>query len=383
MDLISYDDLSRLAAADESAHVSVFAPMQVRAPQTAQNPIRWVNQLRRAERALRADGLPVEQIDALVGPGYLLADDRMFWEHQRGGLAYYAAPGWTTWFRVPVELPELVAVGSRFVVGPLLEVLAAGGRFWVLTLSQRQVRLFEASRFTIDEVPAAELPAAAPARGPRRAGRERPDAFVAARGGAGSGGTVYFGRGTSPEQLRTAETARYFREVDAVLRARAAGTVAPPLLLAGDSPLLSLYRQASSYPALLDVALSGNAAEHPSETLHALAWMQLESELRAEESAAAAAYRRRAGTGRTAAEPDQVLEAALQGRVDTLLVSTAAFGSAPTADAAVLRVGAEPPSVADQLDRAAAACLAHGGTVHAVAPERMPGAGPAAALLRY
>lgn len=64
-------------------------------------------------------------------------------------------------------------------------------------------------------------------------------------------------------------------------------------------------------------------------------------------------------------------------------MSTAAFRPAPSADATVLRVEAEPLSVADQLDRAAAACLAHAGTVHAVASERVPGGGPAAALLRY
>ncbi|MGH3262272.1 MAG: hypothetical protein ACRDNS_09775 [Trebonia sp.] len=340
-----------------------------------------MNHLRRAERALREDGVPVAEIDTLVGPGYLLVEDRTFWEHQRDGLVYYATPEWSTWLRVPIALPELVAVGRRLVVGPLLELLVDGATFWVLALSQRRVRLFEATRFAFAEPIADRLPDNAMALARAGAGRARPDAFAA--GGVRAGGTVFFGRGERPERSRSAEIARYFREVDAVLRARVDGAKPPPLLLAGDTALLAAYRKVSRYPALLEVSLPGNSVERTPESLIASARLRLDARLRVDESAAAAEYRRRKGTGLTATEPDAVLDAALQGWVATLLLSTAAFWPGASAAEPLLRLAAEPVTVADRLDRAAAACMAHAGTVHAVSPERMPSAGPSAAVLRF
>jgi hypothetical protein len=128
----------------------------------------------------------------------------------------------------------------------------------------------------------------------------------------------------------------------------------------------------------------------PIEELHRRAWLQIEPQLRGDESAAAARYRQLAGTGRTAHEPGAVLAAARAGRVESLFLSSSIMATPPDS---VLLLGAGARSQFDRLDwldqfdrldQAAAACLAHGGAVYLVAPERMPIRDEcAAALLRY
>jgi hypothetical protein len=79
----------------------------------------------------------------------------------------------------------------------------------------------------------------------------------------------------------------------------------------------------------------------------------------------------------------EVLAAAEQGRIDTLLISTdASWGQDGAAETPLIFLG-HPPCLGEQLDLAAIATLQRGGAVFAVPSRRMPEAGPVAATLRY
>lgn len=380
VDELTAENLADLARPGTSVHLSLFAPMVTHGAQIAQNPIRWSNQLRRAEQALRQGGASADEVAAALRPARALVDDREFWMHQGDGLAYFATADGARWFRVAIALPELVAVGHRFLIGPLLAGLGASGRFWVLTLSQDGVRLFEASRFSIDETPLEDVPE--DALPPERSGRRRPMASFTGPGSAGAG-AVFFGGGTAPDRQRATDLARYFRAVDEILRRLAGPSAPPPLLLAGDEGVLPIYREVSTYPALAERELARNTAELSLDELHDAAWELIEPSLRAGEIAAAAEYEQRAGTGLTASEPGAVLDAAVHGRVATLLISSEVFVPAASPADGVLHLDTDPRSPADLLDEAAGTCLVHGATVYSVAPQGVPGDGPAAALLRF
>jgi hypothetical protein len=51
-----------------------------------------------------------------------------------------------------LDLPELAVVDDRFQVTPLLPLLAGDGHFFVLALSQNQIRLLEGTRDRVEEV---------------------------------------------------------------------------------------------------------------------------------------------------------------------------------------------------------------------------------------
>jgi hypothetical protein len=376
MDRISHDDLVALTASDDELSVSLFTPTVRSGAQIAQNPIRWKNVLTGVEEALRRDGTPTTQVDAVLEHARGLLRDTEFWQYQSDGLAFFARPGWARWFRLPLDLPALAAVGKRFFTAPVLEMLTAGGRFLLLGLSRQQVRLFEGSRFGLEEASVA-LPSR-PVN--EREMRGRPDAFVAGSGGAHAG-VVFYTRGERDQRQRE-ETLQYFREVDTAV-GRYASDHRVPLLLAGAGDLVPLYRLVNTYPGIVSGGLATNAEQLPLDVLHADARTLLEPVLRRDVDAAIAQYRQMLGTGLTSREPAAILAAAIDGRIDTLLLSASAFTHAPSNALQVLRLGALPRTVADQLDQAATACLAHGGTLHTVPDELMPQATAAAALLRF
>lgn len=366
--------------------MSLFVPMLARGRHAAQNPIRWKNLLIRTEAALRDLADPIE-VAATLAAVRALTPDRLPATPQTRGLAVFAAPGWSRCFRVPFHVPELSAVGDRFLVAPLLDVAVPGQRFLVLALNQSQVRLFAGTRFGLEAMRADELPAGPASRSAARPRDviSRPGAFLAGRGGSGTG-AVFYGRG-GLDQQRHEETLQYFRTVDAMLPARTGGEL-PVVLLAGVGHLIALYRQVSRYPNLAPTALASDPARLSIAALHSSALALLEPQLRQDEIATAKRLRDLSGTGRTLCEPAEVLTAARAGRIDVLFLAEIVFARPSSRQAAVLRLAGGSCGVADQLDQAATECRAHGGRVFLVPADRMPcpstpGGSPAAALLRY
>ncbi|AVT37797.1 hypothetical protein [Plantactinospora sp. BB1] len=375
MDLLTAPDLAELASSRGGLRISLYVPTQRGGPATARNRIRLRNLLRHTERVLRADGIGVGRLDAVLGPAWQLLDPPRSWDQPSDGLAVFLGPDEVRQLRVPLRLPELVTVGDRFVVRPLLPLLSASGRFCVLTLTHDEIRLFEGTRRGLDEVALEGLPLAVWLTMPRP--QQHAHAFLA--GGAGAGGGTLFHDGG--DQETTQRVLQHFQRVDQALGDLChQGQV--PLVLAGVRSLQALYRRANTYPRLLPTGVDGSPRGMPVDVLHRLSWALVEPMLRRDEAAAAATYRRLRGTGRTTVDPREVLTAAQQGRVEALFLSTDAPGHATGVDAGPLVRLAETLQPADELDLAWVATLRHRGEVHALAPSRMPERGPVAATRR-
>jgi hypothetical protein len=81
-----------------------------------------------------------------------LLADHVFRQRQNQGLALFLAPHIFREYRVPVALDEWVVVTHRFHIKPLLPLLSGNGHFFVLALSQKEVRLLQGTRYSISEV---------------------------------------------------------------------------------------------------------------------------------------------------------------------------------------------------------------------------------------
>jgi hypothetical protein len=376
MDILDAQDLARLADQRGGTRVSVFLPTHRGGPQTDRNRIRLKNLLRHAHHALHTDGVQAGQIEAILEPGYHLLDLMRPRDQPSDGLALFLGPDGFRHLQVPLRLPELVTVGDRFVVRPLLPLLTAGGHFHLLALNQDEIRLFHGTRFGLDAVELDGLPLAVWLTMPRR--RPQVHAFLANRGGAGSG-AVYHGSGEEDTKL---PVLRHFQRVDQALGDLLGGDQAP-LVLAGVRSLQAIYHQANTRPQLLAAGVDGNPRHLSPDQLHHHAWPHVEPVLRGNEATAAVAYRAAQGTGRTSDEPVEVLAAAQQGRVETLFLSIDAPDWSTHGDGgALVRLG-DISSPSEQLGLAAVATLRHGGAVYAVAASRMPGTRQVAAILRY
>lgn len=385
MDLLSRDDLRALIEERADPCVSVFLPTHRAGPaELQQNRIRLKNLLREAEDRLVEGGRRASAAREIVGSGRALLEDGAFWRHQADGLALFLTPAGSRHYRLALRFPELVVVGPRFHVKPLLPLFAEDGRFYVLALSQKDVRLLQGTRQSVTEVDLTGVPRSL-------AEALRYDQFekqlqlhtASGPGRGGRGAVVFHGQGMDMEDTK-ANILRYFQQIDAGLRDFLREERAP-LVLAGVEYLFPLYREASAYPHLLETGIAGNPELLRAEELHARAWDVVKPHFQKAQAQAAARYQELAGTGRASDRLEEVVPAAHQGRVDSLFVAVGAerWGTiGPDGRVAESRTSPAPGDE-DLLNVAAAETVRNRGTVYAVEPSQVPGGAELAAIFRY
>lgn len=154
MSTFSLDERVRLMASVPPPAVSIYLPRHRAVPETRQDPIRFKNLLRAVEGQVLAAGAGARaaEASAMLAPAFELLEDTDFCLHQQEGLAVFAAVGFFRRYRVPSRLDEMVVVSHRFHVKPLVPLVTGDSTFFLLALSQNQVRLFEGTRDTISEI---------------------------------------------------------------------------------------------------------------------------------------------------------------------------------------------------------------------------------------
>jgi hypothetical protein len=400
MTLVSREDLRALKEQASPPCVSLYLPTFRGGVEVQQSPIRLKNLLRQTEEQLEAVGNGHRgKGHALLDEARRLVDDMAFWQRQSDGLALFLAPGVFRTFSVPVSFPELALVGDRFHVAPLLRLLEGDGPFHVLALSQKSVRLFEATRHTIEECDLGDVP-----RSVQEALRydetEHSLQFHSVpstpqtvgsrgRGGAGSQAVhtgrrqgMFHGHGVVDDDAK-AQVQRFIQVLDDALVAKLRNRPLPLVVAAVDYEL-AMYRQYSKHPKLVPGGVEGNPQLLSADELRELAWREVRPVFLEEIKRDARRYHDLQGSARASGELDEVLAAAVDGRVEALFVDTTdhRWGRFDAAGRKVEVHEDRKPGDEDLVDRAAFEVLFHGGTVHAL-EAHTPSGGPVAALYRY
>lgn len=382
--LLQREDLERLVTEDGGEHVSIYLPTRRAVFETRQDSIRLKNLLRQAERRLAERRLGRPQVDELLAPARELVGDDRFWEHQAEGLAIFLRHRERHVYRVPLPVTELVVVDNRFHVKPLLPLLGNDGRFWVLALSQLDVRLFEASATAMREVDQLDVPHSL--RDVVGYDFEENSLQLHTASAHGAGGrrvAVFHGRGEGIDDKKE-EIATFLRAVDHGLRSLLRGQEAP-LVIAAVAFEADMFRRLSGYPHVLERGIEGNPELTGAGELHAAAWKLIEPLFAERRQQAADRYRQLAGTGMASVRLEEIVPAAVDGRVAALFVATDApcWGTYDIDERRVRLHSEWRPGDRDLVELAAARGLVQGAEVYAAAREEMPCEGAAAALYRY
>lgn len=380
---LSRAELEELMQRRQGACVSIFAPMVKAGTETQQNPIRFKNLVRRAHEALVERGLGDPDARQLLAPATDLIDDTPFWQHQSTGLAVFVSPGFFRYYRLPVEVRELAVVEDRFHLKPLLPLLSGDGRFYVLALSQKRVRLLEATRHSVRELDLGDLPTSLN----DAVGYEVEESHIqyhsGTRSARGGSSPVYHGQGGGDDDVKL-EIQKFFNLLDRGVSSLI-GDREAPLVLAGVEFLFPLYRQVSSYPDLVEGGVPGNHDATSAEELREKAWPLVEPVFTRAQEEAVGRFRGLLGTGQASVQLDDVVTAAHDGRVETLFVAlgTRRWGSFDQERRVVELSEHNGPGTEDLVDFAALQTLLKGGEVFAVPPEQVPEGGAVAAVYRY
>jgi hypothetical protein len=351
-------------------------------PETRQDPIRLKNLLMEAREWLLEGGLLSTEVDETLEPAQDLLSDGLFWGHQGDGLALFLSKGSFWRYRLQLSSEELVIVADRYHLKPLLPLLVDDGLFYVLALSQNEVRLLRATRHSVGEVELKGVPGSL-AEPPGHAEPRKHLQFYIGTSESRRRRPALF-HGHHPEEDAKEAILRYLLWVDGGVAEELKGQRAP-LVLAGVGHLFPIYREVSAYPHLLEAGVAGNPEEMKPDELRDRAWEIVEPRFARARREAAARYRQLAGTGLTSADVAEVVPAAYYGRVDTLFVAEGlqrwGYFDPQTATAYVHDEPARGDG--DLLDLAAVQTFLTGGNVYVTDPQEMPADEPVAAVFRY
>lgn len=385
--ILSRLELKSLITPSEGAHITIFMPTYRVGRETRQNRIRLKNLIKVAEKQLIEMGYRVPDAKALLQPAEDLLGPTDFWQNPGDGLAIFLSAATTRLYSLPIRLKKKVVVSDRFHVKPLLPLFSGDGVFFVLALSQNEIRLLQGTRNVVAQVELGILPDSL-SRILKAEEREAHLDWYMPSGGTGAPGrnaAIFHGTGAGKENERT-KLLDYLRQLDNGLR----GVLQPeqvPLILAGVNDLRSLYGEVSSYPHIVETGISGNPERMRLDELHAEAWRIVQPYFQQVRQAAKQRYRQLSGQGShlISDDLDTILRAALNGQVESLFVAVGAqqWGEFDPANAQVVQHEVYSPGDEDLLDRAAGLTILNGGTVFAVRKDQVPSQKLAAALFRY
>jgi hypothetical protein len=383
MDSHVTNDLRRLITNQATPCVSIYMPTHVAGENGQQDPVRLKNLLQRAEEQLSASWLRSAEARRFLQAARDLPADPVFWENRSQGLAVFITPETFHRYRLPLQFDEFLMVGRRHHLKPLLTLLNGGDRYFILTLSQKRVRFYVASRHALEQQHVEGLPENMK-EALNYTGVERgSQAHSAMQGSLGKQAAVFHGQGGQAD-TRKEDITTFFRMIDAALQPVLRDETTP-LLLTGVEYVLPIYREVTGYPYLVKQELVGNCDYLTRHQLHQRAWPLMEPFLEQTRRDSAERYLQLVGTDKTSDQLEEILPAAHDGRIDTLFVDVQAhrwgrFDSQKQE----LEVHLTPDGgVDDLLDLAAVETLSHRGTVYAVPAHEVPGGKPVAAMFRY
>lgn len=383
MDLLQKDQLKTLIGKHPGPCISVYMPTHRVFPETKQGPIRFKNLLREAEEQLKAAGFRSPESKKILKPARALIKDGPFWQHQEDGLATFISPDLLYHYRLPLKLDELLVVTDRFHIKPLLPLFSHEGKFYILALSQNEVRLFHCTRYSATEVELKGVPRSL-SDALKWDDPERQLQFhTRAPAAGGERAAIFHGHGGRMEDAKN-NILRYFQQVDGGLRNILREEIAP-LVLAGVDYLFSIYREANNYSHLMEAGIAGNPEGMKAEDLHEQALTIIEPIFLKAQEETIAQYRQFAGSERASNRLKEIIPAACEGRIDVLFVAVGVqrWGFYDS-EKRTFHLHEEPEAGdEDLLDLAAVQTYLNGGTVYAVKPEEMPDQALICALFRY
>ena len=354
------NDLNLLLNARGSLCSSIYLPVSGSLPQ--QNVLRARNLCRQAEDAAqRFTGSTIAHslLDPLEPMLISQAQDIPPGTH---GLAGFTRASFQRALPLPIEVAEHTATGYHFFLRPILSLYCESELFHILALSQKHVRLFEADRFHVAELPMALIPAEIPDFD--IPGFKKELQFHLTAPGSGHGAVMYHGGRDEPKDRTALFLRGVHKAVHVALRSRTG-----PVVVAAVNYIASLYASANADPNLTPRHIEGNPDLLTPQELREKAWHIVAPCFAARQEREIAKYRELAGTGLTSSELNEILAHAGNGRVRALFIESAACEADHNGE--------------DLLNNAAIATLRDGGLVYQLPRAAMPAESSIAALYRY
>jgi hypothetical protein len=381
VDHFGRDQLKELFEVTAGPAVSIYMPTHRTGPDVAAQPLRLRAALQQA-RDLMSEDEAAKSGDLLGSFEGLVGDDE-FWRHQADGLALFASDGFQALYRLPASLPELVVVAPTFHTRPLVEFLQAPERYWVLGLSQKDVRLWEGTVQGLTPVNLETVPTSLQEALGFQIEKDR--LSMHSSGGHGNK-PMFHGHGAGKDDTKS-ELEQFFRKVDSGVQALLADEIGPIILAAVDY-YHPIYRGISKLENLAPEGIVGSVGDWDPARIHDAAWPIAKAGVNRKVDQALDLWESSYGRGKVESDVAAAARLAIAGRIRLLFSEKdrRIWGrfDPETGDVEILQDGGQDPggNAVDLIDEIAERTLQLGGRALCLPTEKMPTGTGLAVVLR-
>ncbi|MDY6050843.1 MAG: hypothetical protein SPI83_00300 [Rothia sp. (in: high G+C Gram-positive bacteria)] len=299
-------------AAEGATRVTLTMPTERAGRDTTGNSTRFRNLLATAREKLEARDVDAE---ALLAPAHELVDDRDYWQHQGDGLAVLLENGTMTALRLPLDLPEAVTVAGDYDLTSLVPLLSTDTSLHLLALSRKDVRLFETDGTRIGQIDLKHM---------IESEEDIYDDYDVQRTQQQvpkGGGVATFHAHTNDSDTDRIYRERFLRKVAKGIEDEVNEPLRHPLVLAGIEELTNEFRSFTEWGQVLETTISDGRVDEMSEAQLLEKLQPVLQEQAQHETQSLNQQLEDARSGKRYIGAGEVLEAAKQGQIATLLVA--------------------------------------------------------------
>jgi hypothetical protein len=318
-------------------------------------------------------------------PVKALVNDNDIWNYTKAGLAIFSTKGMFKVVGLHKSVEELAMVADSFHTKPLRQYLQSLDHFHVLGLTLHDIRLFEGNRHSLTEV---ELAADVPKTITEALGDELTEKHTTVDSYGGTEGestAMHHGHGGKKEETEK-DAERFFRVVANTIYEHYSKPSGWPLILAALPEHHSLFQKVSKNPFLLANGIAINPSSVSPDQLAKMAWEIMEPEYHLKLDNLVARFEQARANGKGSDNYKEIAVAAVEGRVDTLLVEADRIIAVRVTNLVTgntQKKNLSNPKVDDLLDDMGELVIKMGGQVMVLPPGKIPSETGMAAIFRY
>lgn len=384
MAIITKKELQDLESIRNVHCISIYMPTHQKGEEVLQQEDAKLlkNHLKEVKNKLEREPLGKREIAELIAPIQELIHDGEFWRHQSNGLALFLTNGIVKMYSLPISFESFNHVANSLYLVPLLPLFTGDESFFLLWLQLEKVKLYKNTRYSSAEVYIENI---TPSRMEERVGYDFEQKSLQFRSQQEGHGAAAFHGHEEADRDRKNEIERYFSALDKGLMTLIQNEN-KPLIIACQDYLFPIYQKVNTFKYLLADHISLDPTEMDVSKLRELAWDKLSPVFDKERLEKIDNFKKLDGTARTSSNIEQILPAAIQGKIDTLFIqkNEDIWGIYEPKKNSV-RVDKELlPSNVSLLNKAAMKTFVNGGKVYLMEKEDMPNAfSKINALYRY
>ncbi len=308
------------------------------------------------------------------------------WDNEAGGetLVIFSTEQAFRLYWSPQTLEETITAADNILIRPFLDDIAGEKEFYILALSQNDIRLLRCNEHSAEEV---ELGSQMAHSLLENIGSEKPEQILGNRSSAGpsSGNSkgVMFSTNADNDK-RDEYLLHFYKDVSKRVTELLKGQPKMPLVVCGVEYELAIYKTVDQYPNTCPHGVKGAPNGLKGGEMHSRALECLDKMREGELQELLLHHDKQSGDAATAGV-NEIVKAAHEGRVQHLLVASNGHAMGNFDEASHRARTHQVPRSGDEclINAAAVQTILHGGDVRVMPQARVPGNRPMAAIMRY